>query len=66
MEGFIIFDYEKQFPEARQELASWLAEGKLKRKQTIVTGGIEKAEEALLGLFQGRNIGEFTCIELMG
>jgi NADPH-dependent curcumin reductase CurA len=58
MEGFIVFDYEKQYPEARQELAQWLAEGKLKRNTTIVQGGILKAEEALLGLFQGKNTGK--------
>jgi NADPH-dependent curcumin reductase CurA len=58
MEGFIIFDYEKQFPEARQQLAQWLAEGKLKRKETIVPGGLAAAEQALLGLFKGTNTGE--------
>jgi NADPH-dependent curcumin reductase CurA len=61
MEGFIVFDYEKQYPEARQELARWLEEGKLKRNATIVQGGILKAEEALLGLFQGKNTGE-SCL----
>lgn len=60
MEGFIVFDYEKQFPEARRQLAQWLAEGKLKRKETIAKGGIGKAEQTLLDLFQGANIGEFT------
>ncbi|KAF2682408.1 NADP-dependent leukotriene B4 12-hydroxydehydrogenase [Lentithecium fluviatile CBS 122367] len=58
MEGFIIFDYEKQFPQARQQLAQWLVEGTLKRKETIVKGGLAKAEETLLGLFQGANTGK--------
>lgn len=58
MEGFIVFDYEKQYPEARKQLAQWLAEGKLKRKETIVKGGIGKAEQTLLDLFQGANTGK--------
>lgn len=59
MQGFIVFDYAKQYPEARKQLAQWLAEGKLKRKETIVKGGLVKAEEALVGLYQGKNTGEY-------
>lgn len=58
MEGFIVFDYEKQFPEARKELSKWLGEGKLKRKETIVRGGLAKAEQALVDLYKGINTGE--------
>jgi NADPH-dependent curcumin reductase CurA len=57
MQGFIIFDYAKQFPEAKKQLAQWLTEGKLKRKETIVKGGLPKAEQALLDLFNGANTG---------
>ncbi|KAL2060151.1 hypothetical protein VTL71DRAFT_9973 [Oculimacula yallundae] len=58
MEGFIVLDYEKQFPEARKEIAQWLAEGKLERKDTIIKGGLKAAEEAFLGLFKGSNTGK--------
>ncbi|KAH8811336.1 hypothetical protein F5884DRAFT_781822 [Xylogone sp. PMI_703] len=58
MEGFIVFDYQKQFPEARRELAQWLAEGKIQRRETIVKGGLEKAESALEGLYRGLNTGK--------
>jgi NADPH-dependent curcumin reductase CurA len=58
MQGFIVFDYEKQYPEARKELAQWLSEGKLKRKETIVKGGLAKAEQALVDLYNGVNTGE--------
>ena len=58
MEGFIVFDYKDQFPAARQELARWLAEGKIQRKETIVKGGLEVAEKALLGLYKGTNTGK--------
>lgn len=63
MQGFIVFDYEHKYAEARKEMAQWLAEGKLKRKETVVKGGILKAEEALLGLFEGKNTGK-TMVEV--
>jgi NADPH-dependent curcumin reductase CurA len=62
MQGFVVFDFEKKYPEARRELAKWLSEGKLKRKETIVKGGISKAEEALVGLFEGKNTGKCTSL----
>ncbi|KAF2636669.1 NAD(P)-binding protein [Massarina eburnea CBS 473.64] len=58
MEGFIVFDYVNQFPEARKELAQWLAEGKLQRKEHIVKGGLANAEQALVDLFNGANTGK--------
>ena len=58
MEGFIIFDYEKRYAEAQREMAGWLKSGKLKRKEWIVEGGIEKAEEGLHALFEGKNLGK--------
>ncbi|PVH99484.1 NAD(P)-binding protein [Periconia macrospinosa] len=58
MQGFIVFDYQKQYPQARKELAQWLSEGKLKRKEHIVQGGLGKAEQALVDLFNGVNTGK--------
>ncbi|KAI0508802.1 hypothetical protein F5B22DRAFT_619671 [Xylaria bambusicola] len=58
MEGFIVFDFLGEFPRARKEIGEWLAEGKLKRKETIVKGGIEKAEYAIKDLFEGKNTGK--------
>lgn len=58
MEGFIVFDFAEDYPRARQELANWLAEGKLKREETIVKGGLEQAEHAIIHLFEGKNIGK--------
>ena len=60
MQGFVVFDYEDKYSEARKELAQWLSEGKLKRKETIVRGGISQAEAALVGLFEGKNTGKLT------
>src|SRR5690349_17686842 len=53
MQGFIVFDFAKEYPEGRKDLARWLEEGKIKRKETIVKGGLKAAEEALVGLYKG-------------
>jgi len=58
MQGFIVFDYEKEYPRALRDLAQWLSEGKIKRKETVVKGGLVKAEEALRDLYNGVNTGK--------
>lgn len=58
MKGFIVFDFAKKYPAALQELASWLSQGKLKRKEHLVPGGIEGAPKALVDLYQGVNTGK--------
>ncbi|KAI4150644.1 MAG: hypothetical protein L6R39_002221 [Caloplaca ligustica] len=58
MEGFIVFDYVEQYLEACRQLAQWLAEGKIQRKETVVKGGLAKAEQALVDLYNGINTGE--------
>jgi NADPH-dependent curcumin reductase CurA len=63
MQGFIVFDYADKYAAARKELAQWLSEGKLKRKETVVKGGISNAESALVGLFEGKNTGK-TLVEV--
>jgi NADPH-dependent curcumin reductase CurA len=64
VKGFIIMDFEDRFAEARNEIAGWLKSGKLKRREYIVEGGIEKAEEGLQGLFKGKNLGK--CLIKVG
>ncbi|KAJ5683017.1 hypothetical protein N7462_006182 [Penicillium macrosclerotiorum] len=58
MKGFIVFDYAKKYSAALQELASWLSQGKLKRKEHIVPGGLEGAPQALVDLYKGVNTGK--------
>jgi NADPH-dependent curcumin reductase CurA len=58
MKGFIVFDFAKQYPIALRELASWLSQGKLKRKEHIVSGGLEAAPAALVDLYGGVNTGK--------
>ncbi len=57
MQGFIIGNYQSQFGEGTKQLATWIKEGKLKYKETIVKG-FDKLPAALLGLFEGDNIGK--------
>ncbi|KAL9576372.1 MAG: hypothetical protein Q9212_007156 [Teloschistes hypoglaucus] len=58
MQGFIILDYVSQYPSARTELSQWLSEGKIKRKETIIKGGLKQAEQALCDLYRGVNTGK--------
>ena len=58
MEGFIVFDYEKEYPRALKEMGQWLEEGKLQRKEYIVKGGLPQAEQALVDLYKGVNTGK--------
>jgi NADPH-dependent curcumin reductase CurA len=64
MQGFVVFDFADKYAEARKQLAQWLSEGKLKRKETIIKGGINKAEDALVGLFEGKNTGKLVLSRL--
>ncbi len=62
MEGFIVFEYMKQYEAARKELAQWLAEGKIQRKETIIEGGLGAAEQGLIDLYKGVNTGKSLVI----
>ncbi|GAA99169.1 uncharacterized protein L969DRAFT_379003 [Mixia osmundae IAM 14324] len=57
MEGFIVFEYESRYADAAKEIAGWLAEGKIKRKETKLKG-IESCPGGLVGLFEGANTGK--------
>ncbi|EPS42716.1 hypothetical protein H072_3291 [Dactylellina haptotyla CBS 200.50] len=58
IKGFIVFDFAKKYNAGRKDLAKWLVEGKLKRKEHIVKGGIEQAPAALVDLYAGGNTGK--------
>jgi NADPH-dependent curcumin reductase CurA len=58
VQGFLVFDYVKQYASARKELALWLAEGKIQRKETIIKGGLAAAEKGLVELYNGVNTGK--------
>ncbi|KAF4468775.1 hypothetical protein FALBO_4331 [Fusarium albosuccineum] len=58
MQGFIVLDHVKEYPRARAEVSQWIAEGKLKKSETIIKGGLKVAEQALVDLYKGKNTGK--------
>lgn len=59
MEGFVVTDHAKEYGKAAQEMAGWLASGKVKSKEDVVEG-LETFPEALLKLFSGENFGKLV------
>ncbi|WP_067149429.1 NADP-dependent oxidoreductase [Pseudotamlana agarivorans] len=57
MQGFIVSNYAEKFPEAIQQLATWLKEGKLTYTETIVEG-FDNIPKAFIDLFEGKNKGK--------
>lgn len=57
MQGFLIFDYANRFPEALQELESWVRAGQVHFKEDILDG-IEAAPGSISGLYRGENLGK--------
>ncbi|WP_416311394.1 NADP-dependent oxidoreductase [Pseudomonas sp. W03] len=59
MEGMVVMDYANRFPEGFKDMATWIAEGKLKSKEDIVEG-LETFPETLAKLFSGENFGKLV------
>ena len=59
MQGFIVMDYMDRMPQFYADMGKWIAEGKIKWKDTVMEG-IEKAPAAFIGLFQGKNFGKMV------
>jgi NADPH-dependent curcumin reductase CurA len=57
MEGFIILDYLPRMGEAIPDLMSWIAAGRIRHHEDIIDG-LERAPEALIRLFEGKNLGK--------
>jgi NADPH-dependent curcumin reductase CurA len=59
MEGMVVFDYAKRYPEGVAQLAQWLREGSFKSREHVVEG-FEQFPAALLMLFEGKNFGKLV------
>jgi NADPH-dependent curcumin reductase CurA len=59
MEGFVVFDYSKDYGNAAREMGKWMAEGKLISRETIAEG-IENFHESFLRLFSGEKLGKLV------
>jgi NADPH-dependent curcumin reductase CurA len=57
MQGFIVYDYSKQFRDAQDQIKEWILDGKIKFDENIIEG-FENLPAAFLGLFRGENIGK--------
>ena len=57
VQGFLVFDYAKRYPEAATRLAAWIAAGQLKYREDILDG-IEAAPRAFIRMLRGENFGK--------
>jgi len=57
MQGFVVFDFAKRYAEARDKLARWVKDGKIRYREDILDG-IENAPGAIAGLYRGDNVGK--------
>ncbi len=57
IQGFMLYDYHHLFGDALNQMIQWYKEGKLKNDEHVVEG-IDQAPMALMGLFNGENIGK--------
>ncbi len=57
MQGFRVGDYMPRYPEARAAMVSWIAEGRLRYRESV-SEGLESAPLAFIGLLQGHNLGK--------
>lgn len=57
LQGLIVFDYKERYGEAEKEMAKWIEEGKLKRRETVLYG-LENCVKGLQGIFKGANTGK--------
>ena len=55
--GFLIFDHENDTDDFKKDMTQWIAEDKIKFKETIYEG-IENAPKAFIDLLYGKNIGK--------
>ncbi|WP_168581343.1 NADP-dependent oxidoreductase [Gephyromycinifex aptenodytis] len=58
MQGFVVFDYADRYPQAVAEISQLITDGRLVATETVLEGGIVAFPDALLGLFDGVNIGK--------
>ena len=58
IQGFIVFDFIKKYPEAYEKLGTWHKEGKLTFKEDVREGGLEAFPDVLKMLYTGENFGK--------
>ena len=59
MQGFIISDHMRRYPEFLTEVGGWIKTGRIVYQETVVEG-LDRAVGAFLGLFAGENTGKMV------
>jgi NADPH-dependent curcumin reductase CurA len=57
LRGYIIFDHMDRFGDFLAEVGPWLADSRIRTRETVVDG-IENAPSAFIGLLRGDNVGK--------
>lgn len=57
MQGFIVLDYQSEYPWARGRITRWIREGRIKFKEDV-QHRLENAPRTLMRLFAGENFGK--------
>ncbi len=57
MQGFIVSDRMELWPRALADLGQWVADGKIKYRESVAHG-LESAPQAFLGMLRGENFGK--------
>ena len=57
MEGFLVFDFIKKYPQALAQMTEWFRAGKLVNRDTVVDG-LENTPRAFIGMLKGENTGK--------
>ncbi len=60
MEGIVVFDNYKKYPEAIEQMKVWIKEGKLNANYQIEEGGVAGFPAVLAALFEGKNTGKLV------
>ncbi|XP_074575392.1 2-alkenal reductase (NADP(+)-dependent)-like [Curcuma longa] len=61
LEGFLVFDHFGSYPEFEEKVVQLIKEEKINYLEDIVEG-LENAPAALIGLFEGRNVGKQVVV----
>ena len=59
MQGMVVIDWADRYGEAAKELGTWLAQGKLKSRESVFEG-IENFPEVFDRLFTGEKLGKLA------
>jgi len=60
VQGFIVFDFAKQYKEATSALLGWYRDGRLKLREDVRDGGLDAFPTVLRQLYTGGNFGKLV------